>query len=157
MAEKALSAQEFEERKAILKRLRQLLQEQRAKFEEYLDVLEKQENAIQTENVDAISAQAEIEQQIVHNITCLQKVIHPIETLYKKAYPNGDVQIVPLKADLAKLQTKVLAKNEHNRELLKKNIVIIRNQLAKIKNPYANRKSIFSTEPKMATLIDVLQ
>ena len=39
-----LSNQELEERVAILKRLRFLLEQQRSKFKEYLTVLEKQQN-----------------------------------------------------------------------------------------------------------------
>ena len=51
-----ISDQELEERVALLKKFRSLLQEQRDKFREYLNVLEKQENSITTENADALLA-----------------------------------------------------------------------------------------------------
>ena len=44
-----LTQTEIEERTAILKRFRSLLEQQRAKFKEYLHVLEEQEKTIKTE------------------------------------------------------------------------------------------------------------
>lgn len=148
---------EIDERVEILKRLRHLLEEQRAKFQDYLLILEKQEVSIRTDNVNAISEQAELEEQIVSNINNLQRVIKPMEDLYRSVYPHGETEIPQMKTDLYKLQTQVLAQNEHNRNLLKNNIVHIRNQIAKFKNPYANRKSIYATEMRTANYIDVQQ
>ena len=79
-----LSQDEINERVAILKRFRHLLEQQRNKFKEYLVVLEKQEEGIKSEDDTVIVAQAELEQQIVSNITNLQKVIVPIENMYKE-------------------------------------------------------------------------
>lgn len=148
---------EIDERVEILKRLRHLLEEQRAKFQDYLLILEKQEVSIRTDNVNAISEQAELEEQIVANINNLQRVIKPMEDLYRSVYPHGETEIPQMKTDLYKLQTQVLAQNERNRNLLKNNIVHIRNQIAKFKNPYANRKSIYAAEMRTANYIDVQQ
>lgn len=157
MPQLQLTQTEIDERAAVLRRLRTLLEQQRVKFKEYLDLLEKQEAAIKSENIDTITSQAELEQQIIFNITKLQKVIKPMEEMYKNIYPTDEEQIPKMKADLAKLQKQVLAQNEQNRQLLKNSIVLIRNQLSKIKNPYANRKSIYSSDINTASIIDVSQ
>ena len=78
-----LSNQELEERVAILKRLRFLLEQQRSKFKEYLTVLEKQQNSIDKEDSEALIKHSELEQQIVKNISNLQKVIIPMNKMYK--------------------------------------------------------------------------
>ena len=48
--EKEISQEELEERIAIIKRFKKLLQQQRNKFEEYLLVLEKQSGKIEKED-----------------------------------------------------------------------------------------------------------
>ena len=59
-----LTQEELNERVALLKKFRGLLEQQRAKFQEYLTVLEKQQDSISTENTDALLAHTELEQQI---------------------------------------------------------------------------------------------
>ena len=51
---KQLSRKEIDQRVAILKRFKELLQEQRKRFNDYLIVLETQERSISEENMDAI-------------------------------------------------------------------------------------------------------
>ena len=157
MAEQILSETEIAERTAILRRLRQLLEQQRAKFREYLEVLEKQETSIRNENVSALTAQAELEQQIVFNISNLQRVIKPMEDLYKSVYHDEEEFIPRIHADLTHIQEQVLEQNRKNRELLKSNIVIIRNKLAQMKNPYAGNQSIYAAQINTATLVDIMQ
>ena len=74
--------EELEERVAILKRFRFLLEQQRNKFKEYLNVLEKQQNSIDAEDSEALIKHSELEQQIVKNISNLQKVIVPMNKMY---------------------------------------------------------------------------
>lgn len=159
MAESELSQQELDERVAILKRLRQLLEQQRSKFQEYLVVLEKQETSISNDNDESIVAQAELEQQIVSNISNLQRVIVPMEDLYKSKGIADNSEIPQLKADLSKLQKEVLSKNEKNRTLLKEHITQIRNKIEALnnprRNPYANKHSTYSSNNSTASIIDV--
>lgn len=138
-----ISETELAERVALLKKFRSLLQEQRDKFREYLKVLEKQENSIETENADALLAHTELEQQVVSNIMSLQKVIVPMSDLYKTRIGN-DGTIENLQSDLDSLQSKVLEQNRHNRDLLRTHITSIRTQIASLKNPYKNRRSVYA-------------
>ena len=70
----AISQEELEERVAVLHRFKTLLQQQRNKFQEYLTVLEKQQDSITSENPEKLLAHTELEQEIVRNISTLQKV-----------------------------------------------------------------------------------
>ena len=151
-----ISNQELEERVALLKKFRSLLQQQRDKFREYLNVLEKQENSITSENADALLAHTELEQQVVSNIMNLQKVIVPMSDLYKaRGGDQKEESIASLQNDLSSLQDKVLAQNKRNRDLLKSHIASIRTQIASFRNPYKSRRSIYAEKSGNGSLVMV--
>ena len=173
MAELNLTQEEIDERIAILKRFRKLLEEQRNKFREYLDVLEKQQSAIENGDTDAMLAHTELEQQIVANIGSLQKVITPIEKLYEaKSAPvfanaggmggeiakNEDATFIPhLKTDLIKLQQEVLMRNRQNCEMLRNNMSDMKTRMAMFRNPYKNSRSIYANyaNDRTASLVNL--
>lgn len=151
-----ISAQELEERVALLKKFRSLLQQQRDKFREYLNVLEKQENSITTENADALLAHTELEQQVVSNIMNLQKVIVPMADLYReRGGDQGEESITSLQSDLSNLQNQVLAQNKKNRDLLRSHIASIRTQIASFRNPYKNHRSIYAEKNATGSMVVV--
>lgn len=156
---KNLSKEELDERVAILKRFRHLLQQQRNKFKEYLSVLEKQEEGIISEDDTVIVAQAELEQQIVSNIVNLQKVIVPLESLYKEKGIKLSTEIPQIQKELSELQNAVLTQNEKNRTLLKEHITLIRNKISKLNdprnNPYAKNTGIYSQKVSSPSIIDM--
>ena len=152
-----ISAQELEERVALLTKFRELLQRQREKFREYLNVLEKQENSIETENPDALLAHTELEQQVVSNIVSLQKVIVPMSNLYnaRGGNSNPEKSIMDLQNDLSDLQTKVLAQNAKNRDLLRVHITQIRTKINSLRNPYKNVRSVYSEKNAVGSMLAV--
>ena len=153
-----LTREQLDERVAILKRFRQLLEQQRQKFRDYLVVLEKQAEMIGTDNVDAMVQHAEIEQAIVSEIHTIQKVINPLEDMYRTAHPEiTDTEIPKLKTDLEQLRKDVLVQNEKNRELLKSHMTMLRQQVVSLKNPYAKRTSIYASSAETATIVDINQ
>ena len=145
-----ISEKELEERVALLKRFKALLEKQRQKFRDYLNVLEKQADVIENQDTEALMIHTELEQQIVANIQNLQKVIEPIEQMYVESSLNSDdSKILPnsseipiLKTDLQKLQNEVLAQNSKNRQMLKVQIEELRTKIQGLKNPYKYNKSI---------------
>lgn len=147
-----LTQAQIDERVAILKRFRSLLEQQRNKFREYLKVLECQQDKIELEDSDALAAHTELEQQIVANISNLQKVIEPMQSMYNAAVLASDgnaddkAGVQKMQSDLADLQKKVLAQNEKNRNLLKIHIEQIKKQLVSVRqaNPYNGRRSIYA-------------
>ena len=161
-----ITQEELNERVAILRRFRTLLEQQRGKFKEYLDLLEKQQKSISEENPESLIAHTELEQQVVKNIASLQKVIVPMSNMYKSvatvsgnpAAANDEKEaqsILQLQSELTDLQKKVLKQNEINRDLLRVHIESIRNQIQNFKNPYRNARSVYAQPQKVASLVEV--
>lgn len=152
-----LTQAEIVERTALLKRFKTLLEQQRAKFKEYLAVLESQEKTITEENTEQLLAHTELEQQIAANIISLQKVIHPMEELYRNSFSETDSvpEIPRLQADLRQLQQQVLDRNKKNRDLLQIHITQIKDRLAAVKNPYRNARSIYAQTAHTASCINI--
>ena len=157
-----ITQEELNERVAILRRFRSLLEEQRGKFREYLSVLEKQQDSITAENPESLLAHTELEQQVVKNIANLQKVIVPMAKMYHAGNTSGgaaaeDAEITKLQNDLSDLQDKVLKQNAINRDLLRVHIEQLRSQIAGFKNPYKNNRSVYSNvqQHAVATMVQV--
>lgn len=148
--EKELSKEELDERVAVLRRFRTLLEQQRKKFQEYLNVLEKQQNSIEREDPEAIIAHAELEQQVVAGISNLQRVIAPINEMYNLSVKGSNLKeektVSDLKDELSNLQLKVLEQNNRNRAMLREHLTLIRKQLDNFRNPYRNNRSVYATK-----------
>ena len=160
MAAQQLSKEELDERVAILKRFRKLLEQQRNKFQEYLMVLESQEGKIELEDGDSIAAHTELENQIVKNLASLQKVIVPMQGMYQAIMPGvpiaDNASVEQLQLDLASLQKQVLAQNERNRTLLQSHMNKVKNQLNNINlmNPYRGRNSVYAEKTAVGSIIE---
>ncbi len=157
-----ISQKELNERVAILRRFRTLLEQQRGKFREYLTVLEKQQLSISNENTEALLAHTELEQQVVKNLMNLQKVVVPMRQMYNYVsssnHSSADEEertIESLQQDLTDLQKRVLAQNKINRELLKVHIDQIKTQLAGLKNPYKNLHSVYAQKQPVSQMVEV--
>lgn len=151
-----ITQEELNERVAILRRFKSLLEEQRGKFQEYLTVLEKQQDSITSENPESLLAHTELEQQVVKNIANLQKVIVPMSKMYK-ANAGNDASIQKIQNELSDLQDKVLKQNAINRDLLKFHIEQLRAQIAGFKNPYKANRSVYANvqTQNVATMVHV--
>ncbi|MGI5079570.1 flagellar biosynthesis protein FlgN [Treponema denticola] len=151
-----LSRQEIDQRVAVLKRFKALLQEQRKKFSDYLVVLETQERSIHEENIDALVHHTELEQSIIGDIFTIQKVIDPIEEMYRLGMPDkDDTEVVRLKSDLNKLQSQVIDQNQKNRELLQSRMAYLRQEMISIKPDYRYSKQALSKQEVSASLVDI--
>lgn len=157
-----LSNEEIEERVAILKRLKTLLEQQRNKFKEYLNVLEKQQNSIDTEDSEALIKHSELEQQIVKNISSLQKVIVPMNKMYtainnknSDSSSANESDITQIQLELSALQQKVIKQNEINRDLLRVHLEKIKMQIANFNNPYKTSKSVYAQTEKVGNFVEL--
>lgn len=155
-----LSKEELDERVAILRRFRKLLEQQRNKFQEYLTVLESQQGKIEAEDAESIAAHTELENQIVKNLASLQKVIVPMQGMYQAIVPcvpvADNASVEQLQLDLANLQKQVLAQNERNRTLLKSQMGKIKTQITNLnlRNPYRGRNSVYAEKAAVGSVIE---
>ena len=157
-----ISEDELNERVRVLRRFRSLLEMQRKKFCDYLEILEKQQDSINAENADIVASHAELETQVVEGICNLQKVIVPMAKLYYGGTAGGvksgsvaaeDERVREIQSDLNRLQTHVLAQNKKNRALLKSYLVHLREQIDAFQNPYTGRQSVYAATGAAGALV----
>ena len=155
-----ITHEELLERVALLRKFKSVLEQQRNKFKEYLSVLEKQQNSIESENPETILAHTELEQQVVKNISNLQKVIVPMSKMYKSLGVSQNQMpeiehIQNIQKDLADLQNKDLIKNQINKNILRVHINQIKTQIQNFNNPYKNARSVYAQTERVASLVQV--
>jgi hypothetical protein len=148
--------EELGQRVATLRRFRELLVQQKVKFENYLTVLDHERTDIESGDVDKLAAHVELEEAIVSEIFTFQKVIDPMEELYRAAYPAAanDPDVPELKSTLNDLKDEVLRRNAENRNLLKRKMEIVRGEIAGFRNPLSKRASVYSKAGEGA-LVDI--
>jgi uncharacterized coiled-coil DUF342 family protein len=137
--------EEIQNRVAILKRFRELLVAQRSKFADYLEVLEREKADIESGNVDALVSHVEIEQAIVSEIFTFQKVIDPLEDMYRAAYHAEEVpaDIPRIKERLEELKAEVVSRNAENRALLKQRMTMLRQEIQGLRNPFKRGNQVY--------------
>jgi hypothetical protein len=165
-----ISSSELAQRVAILKRFKILLSQQRERFHSYLDLLDKQQNVIESGSAEDLLTYVEIEEKIVADIYSIQKVIDPLEEMYNtvvfehspskspaKIESTGSQEEVPtLKASLEILKNEAVIRSTKNKELLSKRMLELREEIKSLRNnPYtASGRSAYSNSNK-ASLVDL--
>jgi len=162
--ENGLDSAEIAQRVAILKRFKILLSQQRDRFRSYLTILDKQQDTIESGSAEDLLSYVELEEKIVADIFSIQKVIDPLEDMYRAVVsvnslhsPESDDEVPDLKAALESLKSEAVIRSTKNKELLSRRIVELRSEIKTLRNnPYAaaSRRSAFN-DGKTASLIDV--
>jgi len=168
-ADSGIDSAELAQRVAILKRFKTLLTQQRDRFRSYLDLLDKQQNVIESGSAEDLLTYVEIEEKIVADIFSIQKVIDPLEEMYYSVVsgripgqiPGGDAksetsdEVPSLKASLEKLKSEAVIRSTKNKELLSKRMLELRSEIKSLRNnPYAAKRGSFGGT-NTASLIDI--
>jgi len=159
-----LDPAEIAQRVAILRRFKTLLTQQRDRFRSYLEVLDKQQDTIESGSAEDLLSYVELEEKIVADIFSIQKVIDPLEDMYHAVVSvsnlsgsESDDEVPDLKAALESLKSEAVIRSTKNKELLSRRMVELRSEIKTLRNnPYAaaSRRSAFS-DGRTASLIDV--
>jgi len=165
-----IGSAELAQRVAILKRFKTLLSQQRERFRSYLNLLDKQQNVIESGSAEDLLTYVELEEKIVADIFSIQKVIDPLEEMYNavvsdrtpaKSHLNVESQdaqeeVPSIKASLEILKSEAVIRSTKNKELLSKRMLELRQEIKSLRNnPYASiGKSAFSNSNK-ASLVDI--
>jgi hypothetical protein len=149
------SADELSHRVAVLRRFRELLVRQRERFQHYLAVLEKEQTVIESGDTEEILAHVELEEQIVSDIFSIQKVIDPLESMYRASGLSSPTDDIPaLKTVLEDLKNQAVTRSSQNRELLSARMADVRTEITKLRsNPFAG--SLRSAQQNSGALIDI--
>ena len=158
--QEALSKEELDARIAILRRFRSLLEQQRDKFRAYLRVLELQEPQITGDDAALLNEHTELGSLLVHDIGELQKVIVPMQALYRSRHaaacsPAEAVPVEQLQEELDRLQEKALAQNKRNQQLLRTRLPEVRRELTQFKNPYRAHQSVYAEKDGSGSFIHI--
>jgi predicted transcriptional regulator len=169
-AAKALDDEEISRRVGILRRFRELLKAQRDRFQQYLEVLDRQKDVIEEGNAEDMAAHVGLEEKIVADIFSIQKVIDPLEDMYRASYPlpkkgrksrskkaAEDAAGIPdLKSALEELKTEAVSRVERNKELLSRRMAAIQAEIKTIrKNPYSRKDRSLYGEVPSPSLVDI--
>jgi hypothetical protein len=163
MAASRLSQKEVGQRVAILKRFKELLKAQRDRFQAYLDVLDKSKDVIEQGAAEDLIRHVELEEKIVADIYSIQKVIDPLEEMYKAVRVESPAMqkeaagddVPDLKAALESLKTEAVARVGRNKDLLSKRMTELRSEIKNLRsNPYTKRRQGYSdaAPPSMVDL-----
>ncbi|MCL2196437.1 MAG: flagellar biosynthesis protein FlgN [Treponema sp.] len=157
---------ELAQRVAILKRFKILLSQQRERFRSYLDLLDKQQNVIESGSAEDLLTYVEIEEKIVADIFSIQKVIDPLEEMYNSVVSGQNQPKVPvsenaeevpsLKASLENLKNEAVIRSTKNKELLSKRMLELRQEITTLRNnPYAGAGRTAYSNSNKASLVDL--
>ena len=163
-----IDSAELAQRVAILRRFKTLLSQQRDRFRNYLDLLDKQQSVIEAGSAEDLLKYVEIEEKVVADIFSIQKVIDPLEEMYNTVISGQSPQKTPVKADnqdevpslkasLEKLKSEAVIRSTKNKELLSKRMLELRTEIKALRNnPYAasSRRSGFGGA-NTASLVDI--
>jgi hypothetical protein len=160
-----VSSEELSQRIGTLKRFREMLLAQRDRFRQYLAVLDKEQDVIARGNTEALLSYVELEEHILLDICNIQKVIDPLERLYRDLVVSGggaegaqaeeEIELGSLKAVVERLKEDATANAARNRGLLSRRMAEIRAEIKELRgNPYAARQSIYADSGK-PLMIDV--
>lgn len=149
-----LTEEEINERVHILHKLREHLKEQRNRFYKYLDVLEHEEQDILSNNVEKLEYHVELEKDLAREIQSFQRVIDPLNEMYKLTVPEQDIDIPELQESLVHIQEEVEERSKRNQELLKERMESVRNEIKSIKKTMKSR-SVFDDYKNQPSMIDI--
>ena len=141
-----ISSSELSQRVALIKRFKELLKAQRERLRVYLDSLDRQKDIIQSGTTDDLIRHVELEENIITDIFSIQKVIDPLEKMYRSVKQDVPLsegrEVSGLKETLENLKVEAAVRSERNKELLSKRMVEIRSEIKSLRsNPYARRRS----------------
>ena len=164
----SIDSAELAQRIAIFKRFKTLLTQQRDRFRNYLNLLDKQQSVIESGSAEDLLTYVEIEEKIVTDIFSIQKVIDPLEEMYYSvvlghapgkiaAKTEGCEEVPSIKASLEKLKSEAVIRSTKNKELLSKRMIELRSEIKALRNnPYATggRRSNFN-DTNTAAFVDL--
>ena len=118
---------------ALQGRLKDLLLAQQTRLDSYLAVLDKQYEAIEHGETEAILFYVELEEKIVRELFSIQKAVLPLDKLYRATRAQG-IDITTLKAILETRKEEVGVRLKRNRDLLAKQMTLLRSQIQTLRN-----------------------
>ena len=103
----------------IAKKIRKTLLDQKGRLEDYLHLLEKEEEDIINKDPEKLIAHIDLEKNILIELSLLKKVINPLEIAYYNSPYKKDSSLLELRNNINKLSDKIKEKSDKNQQVLK--------------------------------------
>jgi hypothetical protein len=128
-----------EQRVLILERLRGILLRQRDKFQQHLDLMEREAISIENGEVAKLQLQLELEKSVIAEIHSLVRVIGPLRGLYRLAYPGRDESVSALETAIERIGGLLKERNAANIAALRSKMDVIALEMSGLrKTPHVN-------------------
>ena len=99
----------------LAKKIRENLELQKNKLEEYLNILEAEESDLDNREADKLLNHIKIESNILDELAQFKKLLTPLETIYVNSPYKKDDTIFKLKKSIESLSCNVQEKSENNK------------------------------------------
>lgn len=144
---------ELSERIAVLRRYRQMLELQRSRLQDYLNLLDTREAALKRSDFDGLETYTLLEQQVIKGIMDVQHCIDPLADMYIRLIPEGSQDIDELQLRLENLRQKVMLRNAEGRAILKQHMSALKTEIDSLRIPY-NASSVYvrAAAPQMVDI-----
>ena len=129
----------LDQRIAVLRRYRRMLELQRERLQDYLVLIDTRENAVKAGDVDSLEQYTQAEQGVIKGIMAVQRCLEPLADLYRQAAPEGSPDIDELHVRLEGLRQKIIDRNEESMGLLKGQMDQLRLEINTIRVPRTMR------------------
>lgn len=136
----------------IAKKIRSCLLAQREKLEEYMVILDKEQEDLLVKNPDKLIAHIEIEKNILSELEALKKIVNPLETMYFNSPYKKDMSLVDMRQHITLLSDQINEKANKNKEKLETIIVKVKADLKNISKTGITKTAYKAPE---STLVDV--
>ena len=144
---------ELSERIAVLRRYRRMLELQRSRLQDYLDLLDTREASVKRGDFDGLETYTLLEQQVIKGIMDVQACIEPLADMYIRMMPEGSQDIEELKSRLESLRQKVLIRNAEGRAILKQHMSKLKTEIDGLRIPQSTASVyVRSAVPQMVDL-----
>ncbi len=136
----------------IAKKIRKTLFEQKAKLEDYINLLEKEETDIINKDPDKLIAHIDLEKNILTDLSMLKKVINPLQIIYFNSPYKKDNSIIDLKNSIDKLTNQIKVKSNKNKEKLEFSLNQVKTELKGIRKKGITNSSYSNVESRLVDI-----
>lgn len=129
-----------------------MMEHQRETLQNYLDLLDVRESAINSNNYEDLEEYTIREQQVVKSILEVQDCLVPLTELYRTVQPMGSPDLDELASHLDKLREQVLQRNQESRQILQNHAVSLKKELSLVRGKVLGRNVFSVASPSIVNI-----
>lgn len=131
----------------MAKKIRENLESQKSKLEEYLKLLDSEKVDLEEQNADHLLTHINLEKDIINDLVQFKKILEPLESYYTDLPFKKDRSLVNLKASIDKLSIEVKERSQTNKIKLESVIDQVKLNLSSFGRTKVNRSPYQTVNP----------